>query len=110
MLFALFLVTTLLITKIQESSIQAWVKKENGSENDAMNQLIIQLDQTFSFARIVDSKFIGLFNFFFSNIFTGCVNLLINTLNVTSLYAFIIICTYTLLSFMIPLIFYRILN
>ena len=108
MFFGLFLTTTLLVSKIQLSNIIGRGKKEENG--DEQTQLISQLNRTFSFPQIIDSKFIGLLNFFFSNIFTGIVNLWINTLSVSSSFAFCIICLYSFASFLIPMIFYRILN
>lgn len=107
-LFGLFLTTTLLVAKLQEASIGK-LKKED-DERYYSTELISRLDALYSFARIVDSKFIGLFNFLFSNLFTGLVNLSINTLHVSDSIAFFIVSLYSLTSFVIPLAIYRSMN
>lgn len=108
-LFGLFMVTVLLIAKVNQTSVLGLAKKEDTRETIFQKQRS-NLNVIFSFARIVDSKFIGLLNFFFSNILTGSVNLMVNTLSVSDSSAFVIICIYSLASFGLPLIFFKFYN
>lgn len=117
--FGLIMICTMLVSKLYLESIKSQLKKkhdkdENG-ESKSENQLIskrlnVQLEKIFSLALIVDAKFIGLFNFLFSNMLTGCVNLLVNTLVVSHLIATLVISVYTFASFAIPLVLYRLIN
>lgn len=117
--FGLIMICTMLVSKLYLESIKSQSKKkhdkaENG-ESDSEKQLIskrlnVQLEKIFSLALIVDAKFIGLFNFLFSNMLTGCVNLLVNTLVVSHLIATLVISAYTFASFAIPLVLYRLIN
>jgi hypothetical protein len=66
-----------------------------------------QLDESFCFIRISDSKFIGLFIFLISNLLTGLVNLSINTLRVSNQISFLIIAVYSFFSFIIPFFVYK---
>jgi hypothetical protein len=66
-----------------------------------------QLDDSFCFITISDSKFIGLFIFLTSNLLTGLVNLSINTLHVSNYISFSILSIYSFFSFFIPFIVYK---
>ena len=68
--------------------------------------MINKLDFSFSFAKIADSKFIGLFIFLTSNLITGLVNLNMNTLRVSDYNALVGLCIYSMISFAIPFSFY----
>lgn len=65
-------------------------------------------NETFSFAKIIDSKFVGLIVFLISNLMTGIINLNIKTIYVSDIYALIIILFYIFLTFGSSFIFYRI--
>lgn len=106
-LFELFMITILLVAQVYKVNSLGIFKKENTDEKNIQHLINHQLSETFSFVTTADSKFIGLLIFFFSNIFTGIANLLINTLNVSNQTAVIILCIYSFFSISIPFIFYK---
>ena len=109
MLFAFFILTIVLIAKVLLSFNQRESKRtkdEKESEDTLELKLKTQLNHIFSFAVIGDTKFVGLFIFLLSNLFTGIVNLSINTLKISDPTAFIILSIYTFLCFLLPFLFH----
>lgn len=70
----------------------------------------LMINQTFSFAKIIDSKFIGLILFIISNLMTGIINLNIKTIYTSNFFAMIILICYVFCSFIISYFFYNIFN
>ena len=68
--------------------------------------VILRLRQIFSFAEIIDSKYIGLVNFLISNLLTGLVNLSINTIKISDLTSILILTGYCFASFSITFLVY----
>lgn len=112
--FGFFMICTMLVAKLYYSSSSLLDSSENKTKYDK-NELIArrnrrlyaQLDKIFSFFSIMDSKFMGIFNFFLSNILTGIVNLAVNTLRISQPLALLILSVYSFISFAIPFILYR---
>ena len=72
--------------------------------------LELLINQTFSFAKLLDSKFIGLILFMVSNLMTGIINLNIKTIYTSDFISMIIILCYIFCSFFISYFFYNIFN
>ena len=70
------------------------------------NELNQQLDLIFSFLKIIDAKYIGLYVFLFSNVLTGIVNLIMETIYMNDLSAFLIVSTYIMLLISTSYFFY----
>ena len=70
------------------------------------NELNQQLDLIFSFLKIIDAKYIGLYVFLFSNVLTGIVNLIMETIYMNDLSAFLIVSTYIMLVISTSYFFY----
>jgi hypothetical protein len=70
------------------------------------NELNQQLDFIFSFIKILDSKYIGLFVFLFSNVLTGIVNLSMQTIYMNDFSAFLIVSVYIMLVISTSYFFY----
>jgi hypothetical protein len=81
------------------------LRAKQRSEETIM-QLVKQMDQVFSFVRVTDSRFIGLFVFLISNVLTGLVNLSINTLSTSDTVAVLVLLVYCLASFGVPFLVY----
>ncbi|CAF0997656.1 unnamed protein product [Brachionus calyciflorus] len=97
-LFTVLLIITLFITKF-------WYDRSTSLES-----LSNQLDESFSFQKIADSKFAGLLIFLISNLLTGLVNITIRTLYTSDFLAVVILCVYTLITFIAPFILFEFLN
>lgn len=110
-LLTFFMITTLFLTKFfHQKLLKSIDKKKNDDETDktVTETLMHLMDESFSFVRIIDSKFIGLQVFLVSNVLTGLVNLIINTLTTPVYLSFLIICLYSLFSFGLPYIYFYI--
>lgn len=95
LLLALFMITILLMAKTYLNDPNAKSKEIN-----------FRLSQTFSFAEIIDSKYIGLVNFLISNLLTGLINLSMNTIKISDLSSFLIVSIYCLATFSITFLIY----
>ncbi len=63
-------------------------------KTEKSQELSFQLDYIFSYIKIIDSKFVGLYIFLISNLLTGLVNLTIQTIYLNALNSFAIITIY----------------
>ena len=107
LLLVCYMITILLMAKLY-TSVHAGPKliSDKDLSKDAVQEIVSMLKQTFSFAEINDSKFIGLLTFLISNLATGIVNLSMNTLHTSDPVALVIICGHCFISFAIPFAFY----
>ena len=109
MLLAFFMLIIVLVAKILllfNQKVSEKTNDENGKQELVNNKLKSQLSFIFSFAVISDTKFVGIFIFLLSNLFTGIVNLSINTLNISEQLAFLILSIYMCSCFLFPILFY----
>lgn len=103
------MVTVLLIAKFCVGMDKATL--EDGSlTNASIKEILLKLRLIFSFAVVIDSKYVGLVTFLVSNLLTGAVNLSINTLKINSMAALLILFVYSFASFALPNLFYYFVN
>ena len=101
--FQLFSVWIILKFLIHFIKIQEKIDLTNVTELKIfLYNLEIFMKKAFSYAYIVDSRYVGLCLFLLSNIFTGLIKILIPVDIFTNFYAFLIICFNSLICRFIP--------
>lgn len=82
------------------------IKKENIGQFELDNIFNSVLDVTHSFYRFSDSKFVGLAIFLIANLFTGFVNIAINTHDCSLIVTFLILTLNLFVSSFIPFFYF----
>ena len=103
------MVTILLVTKFCVG-LNKTTTPDGSLTNAFIQEVLIKLRFIFSFAVIIDSKYVGLVTFLISNLLTGAVNLSVNTLEINSLVSILILFIYSFASFALPILFYYLIN
>lgn len=100
------LLAILILTIISFHFIQRCADRKVPTEKKVLVNLFYFLENAFSFVEIIDSKFIGLLIFVLANWLTGLVNITLHPHSQSDIVGYIILSVYTLLSLIIPFMFY----